>query len=101
MSPLPNQVYLMKYPTLQKLELANYSNSISHDVIDVLVGSDYYWSIVNGEVMKVKGGLMAVNSKMGWLLSGPAEEILHTNLIISTSDASLLLELKMTSYMLC
>lgn len=82
-SPLPNQVDLMKYPTIQKLELADYSDSTSRDVIDVLVGSYYYWSIVSGEVMKVKSGLMAVNSKMGWLLSGLAEEILHTNLIIS------------------
>ena len=62
---------------------------MSHDVIDILVGSDYYWSIVTGEVIKAKTGLVAVNSKLGWLLSGPTdacttEIVTHSNLAIST-----------------
>ena len=76
------------YPSLQKLDLADYSNSTSHDSIDVLVGSDYYWSIVKGEVVKVEVELMAVNSKIGWLISGPtnecpSEDASHTQLAIS------------------
>ena len=46
-SSLPSRVDLSK-----KLDLADFSKSSSHDVIDVLVGSDYYWSIVTGKNCK-------------------------------------------------
>ena len=88
-SPPPSHVDLTKLPKLQDLNLADYSSSTSHDVIDILVGSDYYWSIVTGEVMKTETGLVAVNSKLGWLLSGPTDSctteiVTHSNLVISS-----------------
>ena len=88
-SPPPSHVDLTKLPKLQDLNLADYSSSTSHDVIDILVGSDYYWSIVTGEVMKTEMGLVAVNSKLGWLLSGPTDSctteiVTHSNLVISS-----------------
>ena len=48
----------------------NYSNL----PIGVLLGSDYYWKIVDGDIRKVdNSGLVALNSALGWLLSGPVQ----------------------------
>ena len=36
-----------------------------------LIGMDYYWSVVNDGIKRSgTGGLVAVNSKLEWLLSG-------------------------------
>jgi hypothetical protein len=43
----------------------NESNSIY-----ILIGADYYWDIVTGDVVEGEGGPTAVSSKLGWLLSG-------------------------------
>ena len=38
----------------------------------MLIGADFYWSLVSGVVRKDDhSGLVAVSSKMSWLLSGP------------------------------
>ena len=40
--------------------------------IDVLIGADYYWDIVEGEIKRENNErLIALKSKLGWLLSGP------------------------------
>ena len=41
--------------------------------IDVLIGSDYYWEVVTGNIVREIGGLAAVSSKFGWLVSGPVQ----------------------------
>ena len=38
----------------------------------MLIGSDYYWDLVTGSICKGDGGLTAVHTKLGWVLSGPA-----------------------------
>ena len=69
-SSLPTLVSAQNYEHLEALELANgdYHDSKS---IDVLVGSDYYWSIVTGDTLIGDCGPVALSSKLGWLLSGP------------------------------
>jgi len=36
----------------------------------MLVGSDYYWQLTTGEVIRGEGGPIAINTKLGWVLSG-------------------------------
>ena len=57
-------------PTFKDLDV---SDTRMHDSeIDLLIGSDYYWSVVEDENRRYStAGLAAVNSKVGWLLSGP------------------------------
>ena len=86
-SPLPKRVDVNKYPHLQDLEQADRSE-IGQDAIDVLIVSEHYWDIVTGESIRGENGPIAVNSKFGWLLSGPTnsspyEENVVSNLIIS------------------
>lgn len=61
--------------------------------IDILIHCYYYWDFVMGETRLGDKGPIAVNSKLGWLLSGPVKGTLdqscvtHSNLIIEGHDA--------------
>ena len=39
--------------------------------IDLLIGADMYWQIVDGNLKNCETGLTAISSKLGWLLNGP------------------------------
>ena len=39
--------------------------------VDVLIGVDYHWSIINKQVIKSKEGPIPLDTKVGWMLSGP------------------------------
>ena len=95
-SPLPSRVDANNYPHLHGLKLADYSDS--EDSIDVLIGSDYYWDFVTSEIVRGDFGPTAVNSKFGWLLSGPTEAVINqqragnsNSLFDYTQDALLIL----------
>lgn len=66
---------------LEGLELADQFDR-SHDTIDVLVGSDFYWDIVIGDIVS-RDGPTALSSKLGWLLSGPVKGAKCDNYIVS------------------
>ena len=73
-SPLQVPIELDRYCHLQELDLADASTSEhSSDNIDMLIGSDYYWDIVIGDLKRSGNGPITVNSKFGWLLSGPVK----------------------------
>lgn len=59
------------YPHLKDVELADFDPNLNDDKsIDILVGADYYWQFVTGEVVRGSDGPTAMSSKLGWLLSG-------------------------------
>ena len=41
--------------------------------VDMLIGSDFYWSLVTGIVWWGRSGPMAVHTKLEWILSGPVD----------------------------
>lgn len=41
--------------------------------VDLLIGSDFYWSLVTGRVRRGRSGPMAIHTKIGWILSGPVD----------------------------
>lgn len=70
---------------LASLELADHADGETNLDVDVLVGSDYYWHLVTGGVSRGTQGPVAIHTKLGWVLSGPASaaELTHssTNLV--------------------
>ena len=40
--------------------------------VDMLIGSDFYWQLTTGEIIQGQTGPVAVNTKLSWVLSGPA-----------------------------
>jgi len=47
---LRGRIDLDMYPSLCELDLADYTEPSTHNSIDILVGTDYYWSLVTGEL---------------------------------------------------
>ena len=73
---------------LSGLELAD-SGDITGDLeIDLLIGSDYYWRLVTGRVLKGDSGPTAVETRLGWVLSGPTEVLQEDTTINFTSAHS-------------
>ncbi|XP_006820624.1 uncharacterized protein LOC102804018 [Saccoglossus kowalevskii] len=71
-SPIQNVVAptLQRHKYLQKLKIAPLVESGCFD-IDLLLGADHYWQIVEDHVVR-GAGPTAVSSKFGYLLSGPS-----------------------------
>ena len=70
------------YPFLKELDLAD--KGAGECKIDVLIGSDYYWEIIDGETKRGnKGGPVAISSKLGWILSGPIENKHYTDCAVN------------------
>ena len=69
------------YVHLEGLDFADDFNST--ESIDVLIGSDYYWDFVTGDFIKGEHGPTAVDSKFGWLLSGPTYDLCSSNVVAS------------------
>ena len=92
-STLPAVTKPSQYAHLSGFELADCSSS-ARDSIDILVGSDFYWDFVGNEIRQAGRGPIAINSKLGWLLSDPLSSIDYhnitsTNLIITYTDGSM------------
>ena len=87
-SALPSKVDLSSCPIFAKLDLAS-DSGCDDQPIDVLVGSDLYWQFISGKVIRSETGLVAVQSKFGWILSGVVAddhsegEITVSNLVIT------------------
>ena len=59
------------YDHLKGLELADTADASDKLEVDVLIGSDLYWTLVTGRVIRGKSGPIAIHTKVGWVLSGP------------------------------
>lgn len=70
-SPLSTSLDVSRYPHLQGLDFADASVvDGSQPNIDILIGSDFYFEVLTGEVDRGDSGPVAVNSKFGWVVSG-------------------------------
>ena len=59
-------------PELQGLKLADPSHTSENLKVDIIIGNDYYGQLITGKVIKTQNeALIAMESKFGWLLSGP------------------------------
>ncbi|XP_011407350.1 PREDICTED: uncharacterized protein LOC100637140 [Amphimedon queenslandica] len=59
------------YDHLKDLDLEDPGTNGDVIELDILIGLDYYWDIVSGEVLRGDSGPTALYSSLGWLLSGP------------------------------
>ena len=62
------------YAHLRGLKLADYGTGQDNVKVDILAGSDQYWSLVSGRVVRGEHGPTAIETKLGWVLSGPIPE---------------------------
>ena len=78
-SPLQNQAVNFAASTYQHLSGLLLADSISADEnennveVDVLIGADYYWHFLTGAIKRGESGPTALQTKVGWVLSGPVQ----------------------------
>ena len=84
-----------KYHHLSDLDLADFSRVGEELQVDALIGADHYWQLVTGEIIHGKSGPTAINTHLGWVLSGPvcSEANVHNlnsyhSLLVQSSDTS-------------
>jgi hypothetical protein len=63
--------YQELYPHLNGLDLADNIEEASPREIDVLVGSNFYWDLITGQIRQGSTGPVAIHTRIGWVLSGP------------------------------
>ena len=66
--------YVKELPYLKGLDLTYAVSDNQEFDISVLIGADFYWSIVQEKVIRGPGPT-AVESKLGYLLSGPIHNV--------------------------
>ena len=74
------QSVISNYPFLKNLKLVD--EGLHKENIDLLIGADIYWNIVDGSIKRGNClALVALGSKLGWLLSGPVTKPNPSSLI--------------------
>ena len=76
-SPLSEQTIELAQVThehLINLKMADFNNGSSDLKIDVLIGGNFYWKFMTGEVKSGNSGPVAMGTVLGWVLSGAFEE---------------------------
>lgn len=53
---------------MKGLKLADYSTVGDDIMVDILFGSDQYWQLVSGKVLRGEDGPTAMETKYGWVL---------------------------------
>ena len=66
----PKQEATHRFSTSQRLQLTHPVTSTEQFTINLLIGADHYWDVVEDHIIKGNGP-MAMGSKLGYLLSGP------------------------------
>ena len=49
------------------------SGTMEETEVDILIGADYYWTVVGRDIISFSEGFIAISSKVGWLLNGPTQ----------------------------
>ena len=62
-----------QYDHLKYLKLSNSSDSKFKCNVDILIGADYYWDFVSGNIKRRNSAQVAVETVLDWVLSGAYE----------------------------
>ena len=73
------------YDHLVDLELADTADATDALEIDMLIGSDWYWNLATGMVVRGRSGPIAIHTKVGWVLSGPTD---HQDITVNLTFTS-------------
>ena len=63
--------------------MADCSSLVDNLDIGILIGADQYWKLVTGKIRQEGTGPTAVETKLGWVLSGPVPGVSHGGTSVS------------------
>ena len=73
--PIANQPKEHAQKNYEFLKDLNLADSKTMGEIDLLIGSDFHWSLVTGKIKRGKEeDLVAIETDFGWVLNGPINE---------------------------
>lgn len=73
---------------LVDLDLADAAEHPDALEVDVLVGSDSYWKLVTGRIIRGDDGPIAIHTRVGWVLSGPVNHMeVSINLVCAVTHS--------------
>ena len=75
------------YDHLRGLDLADSADAGDTLEVNMLIGSDVYWDLVTGRVLRGRCGPTAVDTKVGWVLSGPVDKQVSVSLMFTSTHA--------------
>ena len=80
------EIALQTNPYLFGLQLAYSTHNCSSLDVDILVGGDFYWDFFSGKMICGTTGPVAMESSLGWVLSGSVDSLptSHVNLVTSS-----------------
>ncbi len=85
-NPLTSQPINYAKHSYNHLELADSADASDTLDIDMLIGSDCYWDLVTGEVIRGDSGPTAIRTGVGWILSGPTNHLgVSVNLVFTST----------------
>lgn len=62
-----------QYSHLKNLDLADSGENEETATMQLLIGSDFYWTLVSGHTQRGDTGPIAIETRFGWVLSGPVD----------------------------
>ena len=68
----PIKLCMERFRHLSQLDLADFSDGTTPMNVDMLIGADYYWELTTGATSRGDAGPIAIHTRLGWVLSGPA-----------------------------
>ena len=70
-----SQFAVNNYPHLERLRLTDFPAERNEPLnCDILIGSNYYWHFLSGRCIRGEDGPIALESILGWNLSGPVND---------------------------
>lgn len=89
-SSLPSIKFNCNYLQIPNdIKLADPTFNIPAD-IDILLGADMFWELLNDNKIKLKNGPILQDTKVGWIISGPIYNMRYTNSQVQCNTVSII-----------
>ena len=79
-----------RFPHLTGLELADSGGPNEGLEIGILIGVDQYWDVVTGKIVRGRSGPSAMQTRFGWVLSGPVPGVIAESHVTCSSISHVL-----------
>ena len=84
-----------RFTYLQGIKFSDETLPGEHLHLDILIGSDLLWSLLEGQVIKrEKGEPIAVLTEFGWTISGPCKDIPKAQVVTTNFVSAHILRLQ-------
>lgn len=70
---------MKQYSHLRGLDLGDLAQDTGPIAPEILIGADHYWELVTGRIVRGESGPIALETHLGWVLTGPASSVTQSS----------------------